>query len=286
MEARRHLRQTQLMGWSFTSDTAEIPKAAEEWLLRDPVNNTIALTTLNRCRGGLWTDGAMFGWLTPDEDSDDSDVRGFVLHTGLNPLVLLDFPVEYVRPLAEALRTRKLPSVSGPADQVTAFADVWEQAPVRRMDERLYRLGTLSDPTASGRARRARPEDLDMLTEWFIAFVDEADAPGRDANPREHVRYRIEQGELMVWEDDGPVSVAGFSIPIAEMSRVGMVYTPPEHRRRGYGAAVTHAASQAALQAGATEVLLFTGLANPTSNSIYQALGYHPIADHATIFFA
>jgi len=90
----------------------------------------------------------------------------------------------------------------------------------------------------------------------------------------------------MVWEDEGrPVAMAGFSSPVAGMARVGPVYTPVGSRRRGYGSAVTHAASMAARAAGATEVVLFTDLANPTSNAIYQALGYRPVADYATIWF-
>jgi predicted GNAT family acetyltransferase len=90
---------------------------------------------------------------------------------------------------------------------------------------------------------------------------------------------RIGYGGLTVWEVDGvPVSMAGRTRPAAGMLRVGPVYTPVELRRRGYAAAVTAAVSRAA-QDIADEVLLFTDMANPTSNSIYQRLGYRPIAD-------
>ena len=64
---------------------------------------------------------------------------------------------------------------------------------------------------------------------------------------------------------------------------MGPVYTPPEFRRHGYGAAVTYAASRKALDEGATEVLLFADLINPVSNSIYQAIGYIPVADYTSI---
>ncbi|WP_248958872.1 GNAT family N-acetyltransferase [Sphaerisporangium perillae] len=91
----------------------------------------------------------------------------------------------------------------------------------------------------------------------------------------------------MILEDGGrPVAMAGFSRPIIGMSRIGPVYTPPEARRRGYGAAVTHGATRAAEEAGADLLLLFTDLANPTSNSIYQALGYRAVADYASITLA
>lgn len=98
---------------------------------------------------------------------------------------------------------------------------------------------------------------------------------------------RAGQGTLMVWEDGGqPVSMAGMTQQVAGMSRVGPVYTPPALRGHGYAGAVTAAVSQAALDAGATEVLLFTDLANPVSNGLYQRLGYRPVEDRLVLAFA
>ena len=56
------------------------------------------------------------------------------------------------------------------------------------------------------------------------------------------------------------------------------MYTPPALRRRGYGAAVTAHATASALADGAAHVVLYTDLANPSSNSIYQQIGFAP--DH------
>ena len=67
--------------------------------------------------------------------------------------------------------------------------------------------------------------------------------------------------------------------------RIGAVYTPPEQRRRGYASAVTAAASQAQLDQGRRWCFLFTDLANPTSNRIYQAIGFRPIRDIIQIRF-
>ncbi len=76
-----------------------------------------------------------------------------------------------------------------------------------------------------------------------------------------------------------PVAYAAASVPSHGMSRIGSVYTPREHRGHGYGSAVTAAVSQWALDNGASDVVLFTDLSNPTSNSIYQKLGYVPVLD-------
>ena len=105
---------------------------------------------------------------------------------------------------------------------------------------------------------------------------------GRDQVERS---MRLGNAEV-VWEVDGAlVSQAGSRRPVAGMSRVGPVYTPPEHRGHGYAAAVTAAASQWALDAGARCVVLFTDLSNPTSNRLYPRIGYRPVLDALEVVF-
>jgi len=82
-----------------------------------------------------------------------------------------------------------------------------------------------------------------------------------------------------IWDDGGPVSFTGIGGPTPNGIRLGPVYTPPDLRRRGYAGNLVAAASQAQLDRGKTFVFLFTDLANPTSNHIYQEIGYEPIAD-------
>ena len=97
---------------------------------------------------------------------------------------------------------------------------------------------------------------------------------------------RLTFGGLVFWEHDGaPVSLAGWAKPAAGLARIGPVYTPPELRGRGFGAAVTTAVTQAALDGGAGGVLLFTDLSNPTSNTLYQRLGFAPVTDWIVIRF-
>ncbi len=83
-----------------------------------------------------------------------------------------------------------------------------------------------------------------------------------------------------------PVALARASPPAYGMSRIGPVYTPPEHRGHGYGSAVTAAATRWALDAGAHHVVLFTDLANPVSNNIYPRLGYRLVHDAVQLAFA
>ena len=98
-------------------------------------------------------------------------------------------------------------------------------------------------------------------------------------------------GRLRLWEVDGEarsreaVSMAGSTRPSSGMVRVDAVYTPPRRRRHGYAAAVTAAVTRAALDAGASDVVLFTDLANPTSNAVYTRLGYRPVEDRTLLLF-
>ncbi len=183
--------------------------------------------------------------------------------------------------LAAALSTiGPLKGVNGETAAAAAFAAAWADGAGSVVDVsmRLYRLGVLQLPIATGSARLGVSADAELVLGWVRAFQLEA-APH---HPTEHladlVERRVSAGQLWLWVDDEPVSLAGLSDPAYGVSRIGPVYTPPAFRRRGYGAAVTAHASQAALDAGADHVVLYTDLANPTSNAIYQAIGYVP--DH------
>ena len=92
-------------------------------------------------------------------------------------------------------------------------------------------------------------------------------------------------GGFTIWEDGKPVSVAGWGGRTPNGARIGPVYTPPEHRRRGYGSAVTAAATDELLSSGCRLCFLYTDLTNPTSNHIYSELGYEPVCDSIDVRF-
>ena len=152
---------------------------------------------------------------------------------------------------------------------------------------RLFRLGELIRPAPEpeGAARLATERDRDLLAVWFDAFAREVGDPPRHDNCAV-VDERLGYGGITVWEADGvPVSIAGRTRTVARMVRVAPVYTPPELRGRGYAGAATAAVSQAALDAGVRDVVLYTDLANPTSNALYQRLGYRPVEDRVVLSF-
>jgi predicted GNAT family acetyltransferase len=79
------------------------------------------------------------------------------------------------------------------------------------------------------------------------------------------------------------VALAGITRQVAGVARVAPVYTPPEHRGRGYGAAATAAVSRQALDEGAADVVLYTDLDNAATNRLYARLGYVPVEDRLVL---
>lgn len=214
---------------------------------------------------------------------------GSLIRTPPWPFQAADLPLEAVD---LAVRTVNeidpdAPGVTGPRERSAAFATATGKNFTESLATRLYRLGTLAPPTVTGTGRMATEDDVELLAAWRKAFAGEAVPEAPDENATEVLRGSLRLGNChALWEVDGtPVAWAAASIPHAGMTRVGPVYTPPEHRRHGYGAAVSAMVSQWTLDQSATEVLLFADLTNPISNSIYQRIGYQPLDDWAEFWW-
>ncbi|WP_147944017.1 GNAT family N-acetyltransferase [Microbispora sp. CSR-4] len=149
---------------------------------------------------------------------------------------------------------------------------------------RLHRLDRLVRPDVAppGAPRAATGDDRALLHDWCTRFVTEAGSLGADLDV--FVDERLSQGGWRLWTvGDEPVAMAAMTSVVAGTARITPVYTLPGHRGRGHGSAVTAAVSQAALDAGAEHVLLFTDLADATSNSVYQRIGYRPVSDYRIV---
>jgi GNAT superfamily N-acetyltransferase len=272
------------MPWHFTADPDAYADHAWDLLAATPAEHTVSLTIIeSACRGFRWSDDPMlFGWY-----ADDGGVRGAISWTPPFELLLAAVPDDTVDDLVGGLRERgvALDGVNGTEAAVERFVAAWSPAEAAlKFRMRLYKLGTLVSPAVAGTARPARAGELDLAVRWLSAFQEDAGVHQTDTEPM--ARDRIGDGRLWLWEDDGAVvSLAACNAPAAGVARIAPVYTPPEHRRRGYGAAITAACTADALARGAEHTVLFTDLANPTSNSIYQQIGYRPIGDYRVVSF-
>jgi len=200
--------------------------------------------------------------------------------------------------LADDVRTTYdfVPGAQGSKALVSTFAEAWSTTTGQRheksMEQRIYQLETVTYPAnpPAGALRRATADDYDLLLEWVIAFNDEAmgvtDRKRAEEAMNAYLFGSPEGRFLSIWEDDErPVSMAGLSGITPNGGRVSMVYTPPEHRGKGYASACVAALSQQLLDDGYQFCFLYTDLSNPTSNSIYQKIGYRPVGDFSVYSF-
>jgi hypothetical protein len=181
-----------------------------------------------------------------------------------------------------------VPGVVGPAAAAGHFAEAWAERTGARArlsrHERSFRLRRVIPPRpAPGRLVRSRPEHRAVLAEWAKAFHDEAIGSSDPVQDWDATADRWIRGlgrTAYAWVDEGrPVSLAGVGGLTPNGIRIGPVYTPPELRGRGYASNLVAEVSQLQLYAGRRFVFLFTDLANPTANKIYQDIGYEPVND-------
>ncbi|MFJ4517105.1 GNAT family N-acetyltransferase [Streptomyces sp. NPDC088816] len=281
--------------WHLTDDVERFLARGGEFLRSRPAPHTVLLTVAENLRlsgDRLYGDAAPeFGLLDGDSGAG---TRAAFLRTPPHPLLLTALTEEEAAALAARLAGagHEVSGVTADRDTAAAFAGAWRRitgAEVRlRQRMRLYRLGELTVPRAvpPGRAQVAGEADRERLARWFEEFSVAIGEPGVQ-DPERWADERVRRGDVMFWHDpDGtPVAMAGTTPKVAGQVRVVAVYTPAHLLGRGYAGAVTVEASRAALESGAEEVLLFADLANPTSNGLYQRIGYRPVSDFAMYDF-
>ncbi|GHI06937.1 acetyltransferase [Streptomyces cellostaticus] len=276
--------------WHLTHDLDEFLARAGDFLGSRPDLHTVQLTVTQalRKRGlHLYSDQApLFGTL----EDESGTVRATLLHTPPFPVHPTPLGPQEAEGLAARLADlgRPVTGVTAERDTAASFAAAWQRrtgtAGRIHKRQRLYRLAELSvpQPVPEGRARVAGPADRDLLVRWYGAFMAEVGEPVNQ-DPGGWADARIGHGGITLWEtpDGTPVSMAGATPETAGQVRVAPVYTPAHLRGHGYAGAATAEVSRAALDSGTAEVLLFTDLANPTSNGLYQRIGYRGVADFA-----
>ena len=284
------------MTWTLTDDVAAYVTAARGILAREPERNTVMMSVLaSLIRQGpnaFGDESPVLGWW----DGGDAS-RAAVLRTPPHPMHFTSLPGQSAEALAQVLAAGPLAGnpaglnlVIGAEPDAGAFASAWSLLTGAtfevRQRQRLYRLGGLTpaEPAPEGAARLAREADIELVHDWEHAFGVETNQTG--SSSQAITRDKLLTGRIVFWERAGePLSMASLTPVISGVSRVGQVYTPPGQRRRGYGGAVTVAATELALARGADSVILFTDLANPTSNALYQRLGYLAVEDKIMISF-
>lgn len=276
-----------------TDDAEEYAAAVGAFLDSDPCRLNLLRTVVESVRNGATVYSGPPGFWWAD---DCGRVVAAASWTPPFHLLLSAGMTELAPRLADSaarrcrLRSLVLPGTRGPRAAAAATAAAWAELTGEEthqtMVEVLHRLSAVIEPPKpQGSWRVAEPRDVDLLAGWLVAFATEAGmvmAP----NPARTVTGMVVDGRCWLWEfDREAVAMVARTAPAASVVRVGPVYTPPRHRRRGYARRLTFEVTSQALDAGATDVLLFTDAANPTSNSIYRQVGFQPIEEHVTFSF-
>lgn len=190
--------------------------------------------------------------------------------------------------IAQNLQTDNwpVPTVNGPSAVSARFAERWSGLTGRghelAMATRVFALREVIPPRdCPGQLRLATAADQDLAAAWLRAFSQEAEHNEEIDEVQHHksIRQKIADQHLFFWEDGKAVSLVGLTRPTAHGIAIGPVYTPPAERGRGYASAAVARLSQDMLDAGKEFCALFTDVANPTSNHIYQAIGYRALVD-------
>jgi predicted GNAT family acetyltransferase len=177
-----------------------------------------------------------------------------------------------------------VPGVLGRSEVARAFAAFWSHRTGCQtkpgMRERAYELRKVILPAGvPGRMRKAVDADTALVVEWTNAFSMEIFGHVEGEVTPEEAGRRVRA--MYLWEDETGrvVSLAGSTRETPHGASVGPVYTPRELRGHGYASACVAALSQTLLDSGKAFCALFTDLANPISNHIYQEIGYRPLCD-------
>lgn len=173
------------------------------------------------------------------------------------------------------------------ADQ---FAEKWCEFFDRKvkdfMAQLIYRLTELIEPKlAKGYNRKATKSDEELVISWANDFQIEALGENPSSHHREQYIEKIENGEIYLWEDVVPLSMAAKIRPSKHGISIGAVYTPPKYRFKGYATSCVAMLCKELLQMY-DFCVLYTDLANPVSNSIYQRIGFREYCDSAQYNFA
>lgn len=227
--------------------------------------------------------------------SDEGELAVAALRTPPHNLILYAATDTYqpaLQSLAKFLQAAgvNLPGVVAPSELAEAFANLW--AEINNLGyrvgvyERIYELTQVVPPKPSGGfLRQATQEDLALVAQWLSEFHDEAISNDPIPDYAAMAQRYLTNNTMYFWEDEQPVSMLAQARPTLNGICIGPVYTPPQFRGKGYASNCVAELSQKLLDSGRKFCCLFTDLSNPTSNSIYQKVGYKPLRDFKLILF-
>lgn len=273
----------------FFKDANKFLEHTLDELARDETRNNLMLGLALRLREDphAYTEQDPLMAIVSDEGGR---ISALVIMTPPFPMVVHSEPLNEVAlvSLAEALIGTgwQLSGVNGESDASDAFAKIWKER--TGQDIRLHktlRAYELKEVNAlvfpQGEMRVAKEEDAQKAADMLRAMQDELQLQESSTATLEGAQKSIRLKRTFFWVvDDEVVSITIAVRPQIKGICISGVYTPPQFRRRGYARALVSEVSKEMLIRGYALTNLFTDLSNPTSNKIYQEIGYYPVCDY------
>lgn len=279
---------------SFDNASSYYEKAHHLWEAAETRNNLILGLSL-RLTSNLHAYGEAMPLMTLVKD-ENGEIGASALMTPPFALIVQSEPLNKPALVALAdfliVKGFRLPGVNGVDEASDCFAEIWQektgQHARRIVNTRAYELRqVLPIDYPAGRMKIADESDAQIAADMHNAMVEEVILGPRRLSTAESELENIRLKRTFFWVDGGElVSITNANRPQIKSICVGGVYTPPRNRRKGYARALVAEVSKELLARGYEMTNLFTDLSNPTSNKIYQQIGYQPVCDYHQYEFA
>ncbi|RNF39238.1 GNAT family N-acetyltransferase [Planococcus salinus] len=278
------------MEWKVYSESLDFADKVEPYLYAEEEKNSLFIGVLGQIKTGRYEDY----FLATVED--EGELVAACLMTPPYPLELLIF--KQIPDIEKFIVGQLVDSevevngVGGEQETAYVFADAWvaqtgDSVKVR-MNQGLLRIDSLNKgwEKSEGTWKVASKKEASLLEQWFMDFHRETGLPlYTAAENKRKIENFIEEKEIYVWEVDGEVvSSMKKSRPSRHGISISFVYTPEEHRGKGYAKTLVAEVTEELLLEF-DFVLLYTDLQNPASNKIYQEIGYEEIANPVELLF-
>jgi ribosomal protein S18 acetylase RimI-like enzyme len=262
---------------TFCDDPAAVLTLAGEFLASEPVLHNLVFSLLH-ARVAHAEPGRY--WVA----ARNGQIAGVVFQSPLTLAAqLTPMHPDVIAAMVDAIANAGivLPGVGGDAATAASFAGQWTErvksAAIPFEGMRLYEFAEVKEiARVKGGIRLADSGDRELIVQWVQGFQDEVHEHAND--PKVVTDRWLAGGQVWLWDDGGPKSMAVSREAVGGAVRISGVYTPPESRRRGYAEGCVHALSKRLRESG-HRCLLYTDLGNPTSNSIYRRIGYRAVAE-------
>jgi hypothetical protein len=265
---------------------AEFLLATKEFRSQDSIRLGLITSIATSVENGSRTYEDYYWWAV----TSDGEVKGLAIRTVPYGYVLSPMPEIAIGPLYSAISENDVTAkeFAGPKTVIDFLQEISSATIVEEESELIYKNDVLTPAPSIGQIRTGTYEDFDLIFKWMQEFMQETSL--RSFNLKDIVRNAIDSGRYSLLEMSGiPVCLGGNSEILRfegiSVARVGPIYTPIEHRKKGYASALTTHIT-AKLQSTGAVATLYTQADNPTSNKIYQEIGYTLVDQNRRIVFA